>query len=156
VLLSAGIRFARRAYPTYEAQNARLLKLTAMAERSIGMRFVEAVAARDESAIAACLAPDVEFRALLPPGLRERAGAEDAAALVAGWFADSTELDLVESRTEEVGDRLHLAYRFEGVRNGNPYIVEQHLYCTVAGGVIDRADLLCSGRRPRLRINRRA
>ena len=126
-------------------------RLTEMAERSIGTRFVEAVAAQDELAIAACLAPGVEFRALIPPGLRERAGAEDAAALVAGWFADSTELDLIESRAEQVGDRLHLAYRFEGIRNGDPYIVEQHLYCTVAGGVIERADLLCSGRRPRAR-----
>jgi hypothetical protein len=122
-----------------------------MAERSIGTQFDEADAAKDEMAIAACLAPGVEFRALLPPGLRERTGAEDAAALVAGWFADSTELDLIESRAEEVGDRLHLAYRFEGVRNGDPYIVEHQLYCTVAGGVIERADLLCSGRRPRLR-----
>src|SRR6516225_7651374 len=98
-----------------------------MVERSIGSRFVEAIAAKDESAIAACLAPGVELRALIPPGLRERSGAEDAAALVAGWFADSTELDLVESRAEEVGDRLHLAYRFEAIRNGVPYIVEQHL-----------------------------
>jgi len=126
-------------------------RLTEVAERSIGTRFVEAVAAQDELAIAACLAPGVELRALLPPGLRERTGAEGAAALVAGWFADSTELDLIDSWAEEVGDRLHLAYRFEGIRNGDPYIVEQHLYCTVAGGVIERADLLCSGRRPRLR-----
>jgi hypothetical protein len=122
-----------------------------MAGQSIGTRFIEAVAAQDAMSIAACLAPGVEFRALIPPGLRERSGAEDAAALVAGWFADSTELDLVESRAEEVGDRLHLAYRFEAIRNGVPYIVEQHLYCTVAGGVIERADLLCSGRRPRVR-----
>jgi hypothetical protein len=122
-----------------------------MAERSIGTRFIEAIAAQDESAIAACLAPGVELRALLPPGLRERTGAQDAAAMVAGWFADSTELELIESRAEAVGDCLHLAYRFEGMRNGDPYIVEQHLYCTVTSGVIERADLLCSGRRPRLR-----
>jgi SnoaL-like protein len=113
------------------------------------MRFVEAVAAQDESAIAACFTRGVEFRALVPPGLRERTGAEDAAALVAGWFADSTELDLVESQTEEVGDRLHVAYRFEGVEDGEPYVVEQHLYCVLAGGVIEHADLLCSGFRPR-------
>ena len=113
------------------------------------MRFVEAVAVQDESAIAACFTRGVVFRALVPPGLRERTGAEEAAALVAGWFADSTELDLVESRTEEVGDRLHVAYRFEGVEDGEPYVVEQHLYCMLADGVIERADLLCSGFRPR-------
>jgi SnoaL-like protein len=117
-------------------------------ERSVGPRFVEAVAARDTSAIAACFARGVEFRALVPPGLRERTGAEDAAALVAGWFADSTKLELVESLAAEVGDRLHIAYRFEGVEDGGPYVVEHHLFCTLTGGVIERADLLCSGFRP--------
>ena len=110
---------------------------------------MEAVAARDEPAVAACFRPGAAFRALIPPGLRERTGANDAAALVVGWFADSTELELVESRTEEVGDRLHVAYRFEGVEDGEPYVVEQHLFCTLAGGVIEGADLLCSGFRPR-------
>ena len=116
---------------------------------SIGTRFAEAVAAQDTSAIAACFTRGVEFRALIPPGLRERTGAEEAAALVAGWFGDSTELHLVESRTEEVGDRLHIAYRFEGVEDDEPYVVEQHLFCVLAGGVIERAHLLCSGFRPR-------
>jgi hypothetical protein len=103
------------------------------------------------SALAACFAGGVEFRALIPPGLRERTGAEDAAALVASWFADSTELHLVESRAEEVGDRLHIAYRLEGVEAGEPYVVEQHLFCALADGVIERAQLLCSGFRPRNR-----
>ena len=110
---------------------------------------MEAVAAQDAPAIAACFTPGVEFRALIPPGLRERTGAEEAASLVAGWFADSTELHLIESRTEDVSDRLHVVYRFEGVEDEEPYVVEQHLFCVLAGGVIARADLLCSGFRPR-------
>jgi hypothetical protein len=116
---------------------------------SIGKRFVEAVAAQDESAIAACFSRGIAFRALVPPGFRERTGAEDAAALVASWFADSTELDLVHSQIEEIGDRIHIAYRFEGVEDGEPYVVEQHLCCVLAGDVIEHADLLCSGFRPR-------
>ncbi len=116
---------------------------------SVGIRFVEAVAAQDASAIAACFTRDVAFQALIPPGLRERTGAEEAAALVAGWFADSTELHLVESRTEDVGDRLHVTYRFEGVEDDAPYVVEQHLFCVLSDGVIERAHLLCSGFRPR-------
>ncbi len=111
--------------------------------------MAEAVATHDESAIAECFTAGVEFRALVPPGLRERIGAADAANLVAGWFADSTELQLVESRTERVGDRVHIAYRLEGVEDGEPYVVEQHLCCTLAGDRIERADLLCSGFRPR-------
>jgi hypothetical protein len=116
---------------------------------SVGPRFVEAVVARDESAVAACFGASAAFRALIPPGVRERTGANDAAALIVGWFADSTELELVESRTEEVGDRLHVAYRVEGVEDGEQYVVEQHLFCTLDSGLIERADLLCSGFRPR-------
>jgi hypothetical protein len=116
---------------------------------SIGERLVQAIAALDPDAIAACFSPDVEFRALIPPGLREREGADEVAALISAWFADSTELDLVEFTTDEVGDRLGLGYRFEGIEEGQPYVVEQHLVCTVSGDRIHRADLLCSGFRPR-------
>jgi ketosteroid isomerase-like protein len=81
--------------------------------------------------------------------LRERAGAAEAASLIAAWFADSTELEIVNSRTARVGDRVVVTYRVEGVEEGEPYAVEQHLVCTLSDGKIDRADLLCSGFRPR-------
>ena len=110
---------------------------------------MQAISARDTNAIARCFAPDVQFRALTPPGLREREGADEAAALISAWFADSTELDLVEFTTDEVGDRLGFGYRFEGIEEGQPYVVEQHLICTVSDDTILRADLLCSGFRPR-------
>jgi hypothetical protein len=115
----------------------------------LGTRLVEAIAAQDESALATCFTGDVELRALVPPGLRERTGAPDAAALITGWFADSTELDLVSSDAEGVADRLHVAHRFQGVEEGQPYVVEQHLFGTIRNGKIDRADVLCCGFRPR-------
>jgi ketosteroid isomerase-like protein len=116
---------------------------------AVGTRLVQAIAAQDAAAISTCFAADARFRALIPPGLRERTGAPEVAALIAGWFADSTELELVDSEAKEVGDRVHVAYRFEGVEEGRSYIVEQHLYGTVRDGKIARADLLCSGFRPR-------
>ena len=118
---------------------------------SLGARLIDAVAARNATKIAACFADEAEFRALVPPGLRERSGAAETAALMAGWFADSTELDLVDSNTDEVGDTLHVSYRLEGVEDGEPYLVEQHLYCSVEADRIKRASLLCSGFRPRAR-----
>jgi hypothetical protein len=116
---------------------------------AVGRRLVEAIAAQDEPALAACFAADAQLRALIPPGLRERTGALEAASLISAWFADSTHLGLVDSEAEEVGDRLHVAYRFEGVEDGRPYVVEQHLYGTLSDGKIERADVLCSGFRPR-------
>ena len=116
---------------------------------SLGSELVEAVAAQDESALQACFAADVQFRALTPPGLRERTGAAETASLISAWFADSTELDLIDTHTDEVGDKLHISYRFEGVEEGEPFVVEQHLYCRIGDGRIERADLLCSGFLPR-------
>jgi hypothetical protein len=117
--------------------------------RSLGTRIVQAIAAQDEAALAECFTPGVELRALVPPGLRERTGSGEAAALISAWFADSTELQLVAAVEDELADRLHVAWRFEGIEEGTPYVVEQHLYATVADGRIERADLLCSGFRPR-------
>jgi hypothetical protein len=117
---------------------------------AVGTRLVEAIASQDTAAISTCFAADAQFRALIPPGLRERTGAPEVAALIASWFADSTQLELVDSEAKEVGDRVHVTYRFEGVEEGQSYVVEQHLYGTVRDGKIERADLLCSGFRPRL------
>jgi ketosteroid isomerase-like protein len=114
----------------------------------LATRFVRAVATQDEVALRECFVPDAEFRALVPPGLRERKGAVEAAALFARWFADSTELDLLDSNADEVGDRLHISYRLAGVEEGAAYVVEHHLFCTISEGKIERADLLCSGFRP--------
>jgi ketosteroid isomerase-like protein len=117
---------------------------------AVGTRLVEAIAAQDTAAISTCFADDAEFRALTPSGLRERTGGSETGELIAGWFADSTELGLVDSEANEVGDRVHVAYRFEGVEEGQAYVVEQHLYGEVRDGKIERANLLCSGFRPRL------
>lgn len=115
----------------------------------LGARLVRAIAAQDEKALGECFAPEVEFRALVPSGLRERTGAGETAALIAQWFGDSSELRLLESHDQDVADRLHISYRFEGVDGGEPYVVEQQLYCVVSEGRVVRADLLCSGFRPR-------
>jgi ketosteroid isomerase-like protein len=114
----------------------------------LATRFVKAVATRNEAALAECFATDAEFRALIPPGLRERTGAVEAASLISGWFGDSTALHLLDSRGDEVADRLHISYRFAGVEEGKAFVVEQHLYCSVRHGKIVRGDLLCSGFRP--------
>ena len=112
-------------------------------------QLVAGIAAQDEAAIAACFAEDAQFRALNPPGLRERSGAAEVGALIARWYGDSTVLDHDETRTHQIGDRLRISYRFTGVENDEPYVVEQHLFCTVRDGKIEQADLLCSGFRPR-------
>jgi ketosteroid isomerase-like protein len=115
---------------------------------TVGERLVAAIAAQDEAAIAACFAEDAELRALSPPGLRERNAGAEAGALIAMWFGDSTVLEVAETQTMQIGDRLRISYRFTGIENGEPFVVEQHLFCTVRDGRIAQADMLCSGFRP--------
>ena len=117
----------------------------------LATQFIRAVSTRNEAALAECFSPDVEFRALVPPGLRERTGALEAAALFSRWLRDCTELELVDSSSHEVGDRLHVSYQLTGVEDGEAFLLEHHLFCTVDDGEIKRADLLCSGFRPRPR-----
>jgi ketosteroid isomerase-like protein len=116
---------------------------------TLGQNLVSAVAARDADRLAACFADDAVLRALIPPGLRERAGAREAAELVHSWFADAEPLDLVDSEVEELSDRLHVRYRFEGTEEGEEFVVEQHVFGTVERGKLMRADVICSGFRPR-------
>jgi ketosteroid isomerase-like protein len=115
---------------------------------SLGSQLSAAIAAQDATAIAACFANDVVFRGLTPRGLRERSGADETASLIEAWFAYSTELELVDVGSDEIGDKLHIRYRFRGVEEGEPFVVEQQLYCSVEDDRIMRADLVCSGFRP--------
>jgi ketosteroid isomerase-like protein len=112
---------------------------------TVGDRLVQAIAAQDAGALAECFCADTRFRALTPSGVKERTGADETAALIAAWFGDSTVLELTDSRTGEVGGRLYVTYCFEGVEDGEPYVVRQDLFCTLSDGKIARADLLCSG-----------
>ena len=111
----------------------------------VGQRLVDGIAAQDEGAIAACFAEDADLTALTPNGLRERSGRHEAGALIARWFGDATVLQVDAAENAEIADRLHIVYRFTGVEEGDPFVVEQQLYCDLRDGLIARAQLLCSG-----------
>jgi len=116
--------------------------------RALAERLVAAIGAQDASALSAVFTDDVQFRALTPPGLRERSGAYETASLIAAWYADSVVLEHVDTWAGDVGDRVHISYRFAGVEEGEPFVVQQHLFCSLRDGKIEQADLLCSGFRP--------
>jgi hypothetical protein len=115
----------------------------------LGATLVAALAERDFARLAGTLAPDVRMRALIPPGFVELSGAEPGAARFASWFGESNELELVDSGSDEVGDRLHVFYRLRVKRPGDLWkIIEQHLFCALDDGRITALDLVCSGFRP--------
>ena len=89
------------------------------------------------------------MRALIPPGLVELSGAEDAAAKFSAWFGDAEEFELIRWGSDAVADCLHVFYRLRVKKPGNvPKIVEQHLLCELDTDRIDGFDLVCTGFRP--------
>src|SRR5436190_24273110 len=114
----------------------------------VGAAWIEALAAQDFEKLQSLLAPDVRFRALIPPGQREDATAADVAARVGGWFGDADPLELVDSEVGRFAGRLHMSYRFDAFEEGRWHAVEQQAYFDVQEGRITAMDLLCSGFRP--------
>jgi SnoaL-like domain len=115
----------------------------------LGDALVSALAERDFDRLAGTLAPGARMRALIPPGLVELSGAKPAAARFATWFGESERLELVQTGSDKIGDRLHVFYRLRVKRPGDSWkVIEQHLFCALEDGHITALDLVCSGFRP--------
>src|SRR5260370_1417579 len=111
---------------------------------AIADRFINALHKQAWTELSSCFHEKVRFNALIPPGLRTATDRAGATHYLKQWFGDADELQLLSSNVDMVEDRLHITYRFRA-HEDRWYVVEQHAYCTVADGHIDRMDLLCSG-----------
>jgi TusA-related sulfurtransferase len=111
--------------------------------------FVDALADRSPKRLQACFHPDVELRALVPPGLQESVGFAEVLARLESWFGAPDSIQLLKKEVYRVSDRLHVRYRFgEHYSDGDSEIIEQDAYCEVRDGRIVAIDILCSGHRP--------
>jgi hypothetical protein len=119
-------------------------------EERLGGEFARALFAKDFAGVRELLDPDIDFRGLTPSRTWEAAGAD---ALVEGilkvWFEDSDELLELESvESGCVSDRRRVSYRFQGRNPDGPFVVEQQVYYSTAGGRINWMRTVCSGFRP--------
>jgi hypothetical protein len=116
---------------------------------ALGEDFIAALVAQDFDHLETLFGPQVRFRALLPPRIGEGKTAGEATDWLRRWFGDADELQVLQSTTEEVFDRLYLSYRLRvhDVINGWR-VIEQQAYGDVREGHIADMWLLCSGFRP--------
>ncbi len=121
-----------------------------MSADDTGHRFVRAVSRRDWVEVEALFQPPVQFRALVPGGLREASNRGEASAWFRTWFGEADAVELVGSTVESMADKLRISYRLR-VHEAQWRIVEQQAFCLVEGDRIQRMDLLCSGFRPDIR-----
>ena len=124
------------------------------ATTSIGEKFLEALTVRDFDRLATCFRDDVQFRALVPSGIREAATAWDTTSWLRRWFEDADEFQVLHSSVDRVADRVHIAYRFRLRKSLDWKQIEQQAFCTVMDGRIEIMNLLCSGFRPDPEIHR--
>ena len=111
---------------------------------------MKTLTARDFKQMETFLAPDVKFRALLPPGSFEWSGPVAVIENLASWFGSAEDFEVLDSQVEEVNGRLRLAYKFRlRPHPFNPgsgwHVIEQQLFCDGGAAALIGIDLLCSG-----------
>jgi hypothetical protein len=117
---------------------------------NVAEELIDALAAQDFERVKRCLAPDVDFHAVVPStgSFRERAGAAETANQLRLWLGDADPLELLESSVTPVADKLRLSYRFAAFEDEQWHVVEQQAYAVVGEHGIEKLDLVCSGFRP--------
>ena len=118
----------------------------------VGRRFAEAIAGRNEDALRALLADDVDFRGLTPRKFWEATSPDEVTEVVFGnWFEEQDRIDAVTVLDEgdDVGDTHRVAYRFDLTTPDGPHVVEQQAYYRERDDRLVFVRLVCSGFRPR-------
>lgn len=117
---------------------------------AVGSAFIEMLARQDFEQLERLFAPQVRFRALLPPRICEENTAAAATEWLRRWFGGADHLQVLQKTADQVFDRLHLCYRlrtYDAV-NGWRAIEQQAYYVVQQEGQIADMWLLCSGFRP--------
>lgn len=115
----------------------------------VGVRLLDAVAARDYDGIAACFAEDASLRVLTPGPVREHEGRAEAADRYRSWLESLEGYEVLESDATAIADRLRVRYRFRGHDPEKGWQLNEHTgYAAVRDGEIASLILTCSGFRP--------
>lgn len=115
---------------------------------NIGQAYLAALAERDFERIEKLLHPRLRFRGLVPHTMREGTTAEEALAWFRRWFGEAEIFSLTQCSTDQVVDRLSIAYQAHLRSQDGWQTVAQHLSCIVEQELIVDMALLCSGFRP--------
>ncbi len=113
----------------------------------IGKMFIKNLSEKKFENLAYLFSENILFRALIPSSLVTTNKPFKAASNFKTWFyvEDPGKYEILDSTTEVMVDCLHIYYKIFRTYQGDSYNVEQHLYCDVAAGKIQKLSLICSG-----------
>ena len=126
--------------------------MTAFNILETGLAFITALSDRDFKQLQQVFHEDVQFRALMPAGVRGSIGVEETMDWLYLMFGDADEFQILNSSAGLVADRLHIAYRLRLHRNREWQIIEQQAYCIVSEGRITVMNMVGSGFRPDFQV----
>ena len=117
---------------------------------TLGMRFAQALAAKDRPGLEALLHPELDFRGMTPRRVWEATTPQACVdEVLSSWFADDDRIDAVEALdTDAFADRERVGYRFTITNPKGRWVVEQQAYISERDGRIGWMRVLCSGFRP--------
>lgn len=108
--------------------------------------LLSALSLRDFERFAECLAPSAQARLFLPRGPELRTGRDDIARRFEGWFATTSNFEVLDTRNEPIGTRSRLSWRFSLSRDGQTReVIEQVAFVDAGPDGISQIDMLCSG-----------
>ncbi len=115
---------------------------------NVGLRYVEALAAKDTDALTALFAPEVDFRGMTPGRFWEASSPDEVVHdVLYQWFEPSDVIEGVEH--VEAGimvDRERVDYRFRVRNPDGVFAAEQRAYFDVdEGGRVSRMHVMCGG-----------
>lgn len=114
--------------------------------RALGQSFLEALVIQDFEQIETLFAPQVRFRALLPPRICEESTAEASTGWLRRWFGGADTVQVLKATADLTFDRLYLRYRLRTHDATHGWrVIEQQAYSEVQEGRIVDIWLLCSG-----------
>lgn len=117
---------------------------------TLGVQLAAAIAAKDEVALRAVVADELDFKGLTPGRLWEGASCDDLVAALGHWFEPQDHVDDLEQVLEgtPVADTSQVTYRLRLTTPDGPHLVEQQAYYRADDRGITYLRVLCSGFRP--------
>jgi hypothetical protein len=120
---------------------------------TVAENFASALARRDQEALRATMAPDIDFKGLTPRRFWEASNPDEVLEILLGnWFEPHDHIDGIDSleRGDDVEDVRRVSYRLAITTPDGPHTVEQQAYYRESDGRLGYLRIMCSGFRPKV------
>ena len=118
-------------------------------EDDVGIRFAQAFAAQDASALLDVLGPDVDFRALTPGRAWEASSAKEVVddIMLGHWIHPSDHVEALEwvEPGRSAGPRHRVGYRLRVRNDDGTFVVDQQAYFEADNERITWLRVMCAG-----------